>query len=89
MTNAINQLKRIPVKLLNYMWNPSSIRDNTRHKRTGKMQWTREGAHDVLQIGAKMASNNMELAMVRVWSKPVGRRGIALEHIDTSMENLD
>jgi len=30
---------------------------NARHKRTGKMQWTREGAHNVLQIRAKMASN--------------------------------
>ncbi len=30
---------------------------NARHKRTGKMQWTREGAHHVLQIRVKMASN--------------------------------
>ncbi|MBV8887533.1 MAG: ISKra4 family transposase [Chroococcidiopsidaceae cyanobacterium CP_BM_RX_35] len=30
---------------------------NARHKRTGKMQWTREGAHQVLQIRAMMASN--------------------------------
>jgi len=30
---------------------------NARHKRTGKMQWTREGAHQVLQIRATMASN--------------------------------
>jgi hypothetical protein len=33
---------------------------NARHKRTGKMQWTREGAHQVLQIRAKMASNQWE-----------------------------
>ena len=31
-----------------------------RHKRTGKMQWTREGAHRVLQIRAKMACNHWE-----------------------------
>jgi hypothetical protein len=30
---------------------------NTRHKRTKKMQWTREGAHHVLQIRAMMASD--------------------------------
>ena len=30
---------------------------NARHKRTKKMQWTREGAHHVLQIRAMMASN--------------------------------
>jgi hypothetical protein len=29
---------------------------NARHKRKQKMQWTREGAHNVLQIRAKMAS---------------------------------
>lgn len=29
---------------------------NARHKRKRKMQWTREGAHNVLQIRAKMAS---------------------------------
>jgi UDP-N-acetylmuramate-alanine ligase len=29
---------------------------NTRHKRK-KMQWTRQGAHNVLQIRAMMASN--------------------------------
>jgi len=33
---------------------------NARHKRTGKMQWTREGAHQVLQIRATMASNQWE-----------------------------
>jgi len=30
---------------------------NARHKRTGKMQWSREGADNVLQIRATMASN--------------------------------
>jgi hypothetical protein len=30
---------------------------NARHKRKQKMQWTREGAHNVLQIRAKMASD--------------------------------
>ena len=29
---------------------------NTRHKKKGKMQWTREGAHNVLQIRAAMIS---------------------------------
>jgi len=29
---------------------------NARHKRKRKMQWTREGAHNVLQIRAKMVS---------------------------------
>jgi len=29
---------------------------NARHKRTGKMQWSREGADNVLQIRATMAS---------------------------------
>lgn len=29
---------------------------NARHKRKRKMQWTRQGAHNVLQIRAKMAS---------------------------------
>ncbi len=33
---------------------------NARHKRTGKMQWTREGAHNVLQIRATMACNHWE-----------------------------
>ena len=33
---------------------------NTRHKRTKKMQWTREGAHHVLQIRAMMASDDWE-----------------------------
>ncbi|MBV8886249.1 MAG: ISKra4 family transposase [Chroococcidiopsidaceae cyanobacterium CP_BM_RX_35] len=30
---------------------------NARHKKSGKMQWTREGAHNVLQIRGKIASN--------------------------------
>jgi len=30
---------------------------NARHKRTGKMQWSREGADNVLQIRATMASD--------------------------------
>jgi hypothetical protein len=33
---------------------------NARHKRTGKMQWTRSGAHNVLQIRATMACNHWE-----------------------------
>jgi len=33
---------------------------NTRHKRKQKMQWSREGAHNVLQIRAKMVSNEWE-----------------------------
>jgi hypothetical protein len=33
---------------------------NARHKRKQKMQWTREGAHNVLQIRALMASNKWE-----------------------------
>ena len=34
---------------------------NARHERKRKMQWTREGAHNVLQIRAKMANGK--------WSK--------------------
>ncbi len=30
---------------------------NSRHKKSGKMQWTREGAHNVLQIRGLIASN--------------------------------
>jgi hypothetical protein len=30
---------------------------NARHKKKQKMQWTREGAHNVLQIRACMISN--------------------------------
>ena len=33
---------------------------NARHKRKQKMQWTRKGAHHVLQIRALMASNEWE-----------------------------
>ena len=33
---------------------------NARHKRKQKMQWTREGAHHVLQIRAMIASNEWE-----------------------------
>jgi hypothetical protein len=33
---------------------------NARHKRSGKMQWSREGAHQVLQIRATMASREWE-----------------------------
>ena len=33
---------------------------NVRHKKKRKMQWTREGAHNVLQIRALMASNEWE-----------------------------
>src|SRR5262249_49961538 len=33
---------------------------NTRHKRTKKRQWTREGAHHILQIRAMMASEEWE-----------------------------
>ncbi|MBV9386135.1 MAG: UPF0236 family protein [Chroococcidiopsidaceae cyanobacterium CP_BM_ER_R8_30] len=33
---------------------------NARHRRTGKMQWTQEGAHQVLQIRATMANNQWE-----------------------------
>ncbi|MGK7911602.1 MAG: hypothetical protein AB4050_09005 [Synechococcus sp.] len=30
---------------------------NARQKKSGKMQWTRDGAHKVLQIGGMIASN--------------------------------
>jgi hypothetical protein len=33
---------------------------NARHKKTRKMQWTREGAHHVLQIRAMIASEAWE-----------------------------
>jgi hypothetical protein len=33
---------------------------NARHKRTKKMQWTREGAYHVLQIRAMMVSEKWE-----------------------------
>ena len=35
---------------------------NDRHKRNQKMQWAREGAHNVLQIRAVMASNQWDLS---------------------------
>lgn len=34
---------------------------NDRHKRSQKMQWSRDGAHNVLQIRASMASNQWDL----------------------------
>lgn len=40
---------------------------NARHKKKGKMQWTREGAHRVLQIRASMASGEWN----RKWQKTV------------------
>ncbi|MBV8887493.1 MAG: hypothetical protein JO235_26330 [Chroococcidiopsidaceae cyanobacterium CP_BM_RX_35] len=40
---------------------------NARHKKSGKMQWTREGAHNVLQIRGKIASNECS----KGWQKPV------------------
>ena len=33
---------------------------NTRHKKSGKMQWTREGAHNVLQIRGIIASKEWD-----------------------------
>lgn len=33
---------------------------NARHRKNGKMQWTREGAHNVLQIRAMMISKEWE-----------------------------
>ena len=33
---------------------------NARHKKSGKMQWTREGAHKVLQIRGTIASNEWD-----------------------------
>jgi UDP-N-acetylmuramate-alanine ligase len=40
---------------------------NARHKRTGKMQWTREGDHNVLQIRAMITNNEWE----RKWQQTV------------------
>jgi hypothetical protein len=40
---------------------------NARYKRSGKMQWTREGAHKVLQIRGLIASNQW----AERWQKPV------------------
>ena len=34
---------------------------NDRHKRNQKMQWSRDGAHNVLQIRASMASDRWEM----------------------------
>ena len=40
---------------------------NARHKKSGKMQWTREGAHNVLQIRGLIASNEWGGS----WQSPV------------------
>ena len=40
---------------------------NARHKKSGKMQWTRSGAHNVLQIRAMITSNEWQ----REWQKAV------------------
>lgn len=40
---------------------------NARHNRTGKMQWSREGAHQVLQIRAMMTSKEWNSQ----WHNPV------------------
>ncbi len=40
---------------------------NARHKKSGKMQWTREGAHKVLQIRGVIASNEW----TNRWQQPV------------------
>lgn len=40
---------------------------NARHKKSGKMQWTREGAHNVLQIRGKIASNKWNDG----WQRPI------------------
>ena len=40
---------------------------NVRHKKSGKMQWTREGAHNVLQIRGKIISNEWS----EQWQEPV------------------
>jgi hypothetical protein len=40
---------------------------NARHNKTGKMQWSRQGAHQVLQIRAMMASNEWNSQ----WHNPV------------------
>ena len=47
---------------------------NDRHKRNQKMQWTREGAHNILQIRASMASNEWDY----IWQETIlGALGIA------------
>jgi hypothetical protein len=48
---------------------------NARHKKTGKMQWSREGADNVLQIRATMASNGSCPSSVRV-----NTRGLPGDH---------
>lgn len=40
---------------------------NARHKKSGKMQWTREGVHNLLQIRGKIASNEWSNG----WQQPV------------------
>lgn len=40
---------------------------NARHKKSGKMQWTREGAHNVLQIRGKLISDEWS----EHWQEPV------------------
>jgi hypothetical protein len=40
---------------------------NARHKKSGKMQWTREGAHNVLQIRGKIASKEW----CNQWQEPI------------------
>ena len=40
---------------------------NARHKKSGKMQWTREGAHNVLQIRGQIVSNEWDAR----WQAPV------------------
>lgn len=40
---------------------------NDRHKRNQKMQWTRKGAHNILQIRASMASNEWDY----VWQETI------------------
>lgn len=40
---------------------------NARHKKSGKMQWTREGVHNLLQIRGKIAGNEWSNG----WQQPV------------------
>lgn len=40
---------------------------NDRHKRNQKMQWTRNGAHNILQIRASMASNEWDY----IWQETI------------------
>jgi UDP-N-acetylmuramate-alanine ligase len=40
---------------------------NDRHKKNQKMQWTREGAHNILQIRAAMASNEWDY----IWQETI------------------